>query len=249
MADELIGGKWKTNEEAIAGVRAADTRITELSGELSKLNAKLAEATSPKAPAFADDGGMMKFFGEKKIDLNTIGTKVIKENKYDPADMKVIGEAIREADPVWLGQKFAELHRHHTLTTIEASQQKVMKEIGGEARLKAMIDWQEKAATPEQKAEWANQWHGMDEAARRAAVERLEGRFARNNANVKLPAPSEGSTTPAGTNTGGFKDANEWRAAKNASQQKHGSKFYEKDSEYASKYASTPAEVRRTFTG
>jgi hypothetical protein len=247
--ENLIGGIYKDVEAANAGIPELQKQIASLQSERDTVRNELTAAKTPRQPAFKDDSGMMEHFKAKNVNLAEIGTKIIGD-KFDPNDMKAIGEAIKEADPEWLGKTFAQLHRHRTLTTIESGQQKVMKEIGGEANLKKMIEWQDKNGTPEQKAAWAQEWHGLDDKARQSAAERLAGRFALKGGGTSSGA-SETSTVASGGgggDKGGFANRNEWLVAKNASRAKHGSDYLKLDTEFSQRYASTPNEVRATFT-
>lgn len=249
MAGEnLIGGIYKDVEAANAGIPELQKQIATLQSERDTVRNELTAARAPKPPAFKDDPGMMEHFKAKNVNLAEIGTKIISD-KFEPSDMKAIGEAIKEADPEWLGKTFATLHRHRTLTTIEAGQQKVMKEIGGEANLKKMIEWQEKNGTAADKAAWAQEWHGLDDKARQAAAERLAGRFALKSGGTPSGATETTSTsTPAGGSKGGFASRNEWLIAKNASMAKHGRNYLSLDTEFSQRYAETPNDVRATFT-
>ena len=247
MADELIGGLYKDVAAANAGIPELQKQIATLQSARDTAVNEVTALKAPKPPAFGDDKGMMEHFTKSGVPFADIATKVIGENKYEAPDMEAIGKAIQGADPKWLGEKFARLHRHEIVTTIDADQQKVMKEIGGEAKVKSLIDWQEKNGTAEQKAEWAQQWHGMDPKARRDALERLEGRFARSGTGT-----SKGASETTTNNSGGGGNADaftpeQYREAKKASKAKHGDKYYEKDAEFARRYSATPASIRTQF--
>lgn len=246
MADELIGGLYKDVAAANAGIPELQKQIATLQSARDTAVNEVTALKAPKPPAFGDDKGMMDHFSKAGVDFTTIAKKVIAENKYEDPDMEVIGKTIKDADPKWLGKKFAELHRHQIVTTIDADQQKAMKELGGEAKIKGLIDWQEKNGTPEQKAEWAQQWHGMDPKARRDAVERLEGRYARLNAGTSKGASESSTNTSTSDSAEGFTPAS-YREAKKASKAKYGDKYYEVDADFAKKYAATPASIRAQF--
>jgi hypothetical protein len=248
VADTLIGGLYKDVDAANAGIPELQKQIASLQSERDTARNEVESLKKPKPPAFGDDKGLLEHFTKAKVDLPTISKKVIAEQKYEDADMEQIGNAIKEADPKWLGRTFAELHRHKTVTVIGESQQKVMKEIGGEDKLKKMIEWQDKHGKPEDKSQWAQEWHGTDENTRRAAAERLAGRFALNGSGTPKGA-SEGTTQPASVGAGkGFASRSEWITARNESRAKFGSQHFRTDTEFAKRYAETPHEIRSTFT-
>lgn len=243
MPEGSIGGKYKTIEDADKGIAELEATLARITSERDKAANEITALKTPKPPAYGDEKGFEQHFNAK-INLQEIATKAMQKKEFDPKDMAAIGELLKDGDPAFIGRVFTELRVNTELTNIEKAQKAATAKLGGEQQVKDMLEWHKKVAKPEEVEAFSKQWHTAATAT--DAATKLYGEFAL--ANAKTPrSPGETGITANGTPPGGFKDRNEWNAAKEASKAKFGSDHFKTDPEYSRRYASTPDDVRRTF--
>lgn len=241
MPEGSIGGKYKTIDEADKGIAELEATLAKLQSERDTANNKITELTKPRVPAFADDATWEKHV-TGKIDVAAIAGRAMKEGKYDPKDMAQIGAILREGDDAFIGEVFTKLRVGAELTGIDKAQKAAVAKFGGEAQVKAMLEWHEKNADPAAKDAFARQWNSAANAE--AAAKSL---FADYTLSKSPRSPGETASSTVGTPPGGFTSRNEWKLAYDASRTKHGGDHFKIDPEYMRRMAATPDDVRRTF--
>lgn len=240
MPEGSIGGKYKTIEDADKGIAELEATLAKLQSERDQASNKIAELSKPKPPAYADDSGFEKHI-TGKIDLAAIAARAGKEQKFDKADMAAVGELLKDGDPAFIGEVFTKLRIGAELTNISKAQQEAATKLGGEQQVKAMLEWHDKNAKPEDKDAFMKDWNTAAKA--KDAALKL---FADYTLSKSPRSPSETSTIYNGTPPGGFASASELKAARAASQAAHGFDYFKRDTAYLARLAATPDSVKNS---
>ncbi|HYD00937.1 MAG TPA: hypothetical protein VEB22_06890 [Phycisphaerales bacterium] len=241
MPEGSIGGKYKTIEDADKGIAELEATLAKITSERDKAANLAAELAKPKPPAFADDAGFEKHI-TGKIDPAAIYKKALTEKVYDPKDMAAIGEALKEADPKWLGETFARFRVVTAVAEVEKAQAAQIEKFGKD-RFQQMLDWHGKNADGKAKEAFAARWNSAT-----TAEDAAKNLFADFTLNQAPRSPAEQGVVAAGGAPGGFTSPAELKAAREASRRAHGFDHYKTDTAYLQRLSQTPENIKTAAT-
>lgn len=235
-------GTYTTLEDATKGFEEKEKLIGELRSKTVEFEKKIEELSKPKPPAFSDTKGLEKHLADSGIGLEPIIQKAVLESKYDDTDMAKIGRAIKQGDDSYVGRQFAELTRHAQISKIDSARTGATKQLGGEERVRAYLDYANKLPKDDPfRNEFERDWSHPDRAT--AALERLAGRYL-SSTNIQKPT-SETSGAGPGSSSGGFSSPMEIRLAREKSKATYGPDYFNHDPEFKRKLAATPEAIKR----